>query len=832
MLRIAFFNIKKRKGATISLTILIILASLFFDIGANISTSISDFFYNKSEELQGPHYVALFENNKYSPSYLQFFKEDERVAESETQEVIYMDSAEWSNNDEKIPFPTIIQNMDNYSTLSGYKIIESREDLKDDGVYIPVSLKGFGYKTGDTLKITFKNQDHTYKVAGFYESTVFGTRTCGIFKIYLKNEQYSKIYNKVGGAKLISARMKDSYMSELVSKDFDTIVKSTVTSTDQAQSIITITYDEFSVVNVIMANLIAAFLMIFSFVIVFICLLVVRFNIKNDIKENLINIGTLEAIGFKSSEISIIYILEFMTISLAGTFIGALLSYAAMPLLSRSITTMVGAEWVNSLHIGMDLIMILMITSLILLISYICASTVKKYTPVIAFNGGIESHNFKKDYFKLSNGRFNINVNLALKGFISSFHQNIVIGIIIAVVTVAAIFCTVLYTNFAKDYKALTKIVGFEMSSLEVTTTKKSDCLSIESEISKMSQVRKTNILDSEKVRIDGNNISVQVCGDFKKLETLSVYEGSFPQYDNEVVVTGVFAESLNKSIGDSVIVECGGYSRKYIISGLTQSLSNGGNMAFFGIEEIKYVIPGYSPRTIIVYLNNEEDREEVVHLINEKFGNFAISDDRYDNKEYSEIYKIAKEKIENAIKLYDVDSIEYAVMAEGNIIASGSSGEFNIEKIQDIRNVIDSSIGPIINVISELSVVITIATMLIIVLILSLMIKAMIIKRKVEFGIFKAIGYTTRDLMFQIALSFMPTVICGTAVGTIGGIIIVNPLLTNALHIIGISKYESSVNINIVLAVNIFIIVFTFIVAMFDSYKVRKVSVYELLSE
>ena len=74
LIRIAIFNIKKKKSAAISLTILILLASLFLNIGLNTSSNISSFYDNKVEELHGAHYVALFENNKYNPAYLDYLK--------------------------------------------------------------------------------------------------------------------------------------------------------------------------------------------------------------------------------------------------------------------------------------------------------------------------------------------------------------------------------------------------------------------------------------------------------------------------------------------------------------------------------------------------------------------------------------------------------------------------------------------------------------------------------------------------------------------------------------------------------------------------------------
>ncbi len=839
LIRIAIFNIKKKKSATISLTILILLASLFLNIGLNISSNISSFYDNKGEELHGPHYIALFENNNYNPAYSDYFKNDIRVSESETEEVIYMEQAGWTgsnNKNAKIQYNTIAQDIDIQNKLGGYKLIEQIEISDNEAIYLPVSFKGSNYRLGDKLKIEYKNVEYFYTIAGFYETTVFGTSSNGVFKVYLKGKAYENLYEKVGGAKLISARMKDSGMSSIVAKDFEEATKEMLTSTDSLQSILTINYEEFQKINTLMAQMMATFLVIFSMIIVVISLLVVRFRIRNDIEENMINIGVLGALGHTSRQILTIYILEFLLISIVGVMSGIVCSYAIMPAISNSLTTLIGAVWRNTLHPIIDIETMLSILILIFISSYLCASVIKRYPPVVAFHGGIKEHNFRKNYFPLEEGIGNIHFKLSLKGFISCLHQNIITGTIILGVTFATIFCVVLYFNFGNDYTTLGKMSGFEICNIQITTTKNAQCEKIAKEIEEINGVRKTSILDSKKISVDGVEINAQISDDFSKMDTINVYEGKLPKYKNEIAITGLLAENLNKKIGDTVAVRCGGYSSQYIITGFTQTTSNFWKTSLINTDGIKLIMPGYSKRTINVYLNKGMDEQDFIKEINEKYGkstsDTTLDSESNENDKYSKIKKRVEGKVGNLLKLYNVDSVDYALMVDGEMVVSGNSNTYKIEKIKDMKTEIDSGLGSVRSVISSLSKIIAIATMLIITLILSLMIKAMIIKRKVEFGTYKAIGYTTRELMIQIALSFMPTVIIGTILGTIIGYISVNPLLTMALHSAGISKFETSINVMALLGVIVLIVGFTFLVAMIEAYKVKKVSVYELLTE
>lgn len=839
LLRIAIFNIKKKKSATISLTILILLASLFLNIGLNISSNISSFYDNKVEELHGPHYVALFENNNYNPAYLDFFKNDDRVVESETEEVIWMEQAGWtnSNNEEgRIEYTSIVQNMDKQNKLGGYKLIEQIEVSDNEAIYLPVYFKGTNYSLGDKLKIDYKNKEYTYTIAGFYETTIFGSINFGNFKVYLKDEAYENLYQKVGGAKIISARMKTTDMSSIVAKDFEKATKKMITSTDSLQSIVISDYEDCKLANTKMAQIMASILVVFSIIIVVISVLVVRFRIKNDIEENMHNIGTLGALGYTSRQILTIYILEFILISLVGVLGGTVCSYIIMPALSNSLTYLVGALWRNTVHLIIDIETMLSILILVFIISYLAARAIKKYPPIVAFHGGIKAHNFRKNYFPLKKGIGNIHLKLSLKGFMSCVHQNIITGTIILGVTFATVFCTVLYLNFGQDYTAISKMTGYELSDIQIRTTKNASSEKIAKEIESMKDVRKTSILDSVKIIVDDVEITTQISDDFNKMEYINVYEGKFPEYENEIVITGVLAENLSKKIGDTVEVRSGGYAAKYIITGFMQTTSEGGKLSLINIDGIKRIKPGYSKRTINVYLNEGANQQNFIKEVNEKYGK-STSEASLDSQvsgddEYSKVKKIAEEKVANLLNLYNVDSVDYALMVDGKIVVSGNSNTYKIEKITDMKTLLEAQLGSMSTTISSLTKIIAIATMLIIALILSLMIKVMIIKRKVEFGTYKAIGYTTKELMIQIALSFMPTAIFGTILGTILGYVSVSPLLTMALHSAGISKFETSINVMALLGVSILIIGFTFLVAMVEAYKVKKISVYELLTE
>ncbi|XCP83448.1 FtsX-like permease family protein [Roseburia hominis] len=99
------------------------------------------------------------------------------------------------------------------------------------------------------------------------------------------------------------------------------------------------------------------------------------------------------------------------------------------------------------------------------------------------------------------------------------------------------------------------------------------------------------------------------------------------------------------------------------------------------------------------------------------------------------------------------------------------------------------------------------------------------------DYGIMKALGFTTGQLILQTALSFMPTTILAIVVGLIVCSQIINPLTALFLSGIGIVKCTFTVPIGFTIAAGIGLVLFTFVVACLLSLKIRKIAPRALLS-
>ena len=109
---------------------------------------------------------------------------------------------------------------------------------------------------------------------------------------------------------------------------------------------------------------------------------------------------------------------------------------------------------------------------------------------------------------------------------------------------------------------------------------------------------------------------------------------------------------------------------------------------------------------------------------------------------------------------------------------------------------------------------------------------KTIFVKNEKEFGVKKAIGYTSRQLRIQLSLSLIPvTFIAATLGGTIG-YFGVNKVFDFVFAGFGVKKADLIVRLSFVpislILVTLLVVVFSYLL----SRKMKKISAYKLITE
>jgi len=276
---------------------------------------------------------------------------------------------------------------------------------------------------------------------------------------------------------------------------------------------------------------------------------------------------------------------------------------------------------------------------------------------------------------------------------------------------------------------------------------------------------------------IEDEEYFATITQDFDDLQGAMLYEGNPPKTANEAAIGGHAAERLGKNIGDTVSISNGNEELEFTITGFIQSGNNVGKQLFITQEGIIRLMPDFVPSFIYIYLEAGEAADVFIELLKSSYGSAINEPLNFD------------EVISGQMAAYVTMT---ALMAFATLLI----------------------------------------TAVVVFLILYFIIKTMISRRRRRFGVQKALGYTTYQIMQQIALSFLPVALGGSLLGVIMGSFGITPLVSALFKITGIMRFDLIISYTWLMALCIGVVLLSYSIAMVISYRIRRISAYILVTE
>ena len=829
VLHIAKANIFKNRSHTISLFIIIMIVSMLLSVGFSILSGVNADFMKGVDRLNSLHSAFILTKDMYKDSFEDIIKNDSRVSDYNIEPVIYLNRVT-VNYGGVADLNIVLSDIDISRTISKPEILE--EDMgipRDKAIYLPLYGKIVGYKLGDEYTMIYKNKPITFNVAGFFESNELLTPSGHGIRYFVHSEAFENLSRQIGGSVWIAIRLNNPYDSHDFNKDF--IGEIDVEFSAMGDGSFAIDFNTLNPGIVLSIMIFAAIVVGFAFIMAIISLMVIRFRVTNGIDDNMHGIGVLGAGGYTNRQIILSILLEYGLVALPAALLGALTVVPMFSVIRSVMTSMNGVLWSLDTNIIVGMVSALSITALLVVMVLISCRRIRKLPPVAALKGGISTHNFRRNPFPLHKGASNVHTRLGLKNIFVYGKLYTMIGLIIAGISLAITFMVVVYQNFVLDSTAFVQMTGIEIGDISLTVSRHTDADALAVEIEKMPEVRKTSMMDWVSVKIEGEDIAGFISNDFSRMETMSAYQGRFPEWDNEIAMPELLAKTLDKTIGDAIKVRANGVTQDFIISGFYSTSNNSGRVCAMTLDGLQRLNPNQKRSTINIYLNDDVSVEKFTKLLEGAFGVVNVYKVN-ENDKYAAAKARAEEKISNYLEQYDIDSVEYAVMYNGEILLSGSSSVYQIERIMNYRELVSTQIGMFATGISVTTQFITVVSLIIIALILSMTVKSIIAKRRHELGSLKAGGFTTRELAAQLGISFLPAATLGVLFGCIGGGLIVNPVFEAEFSMMGVKNASFAVDPVGIAIVGLIIIFVTFGIVIFSAMKIKHISAYELLSE
>lgn len=770
-------NIRKAKGQTTAIIVIVLLSSLMMNLWLMLSMDYRKNFDRCHDRLNDGHVniAAYVTDNDFKNFISDTLEERSDITDYTVSDAFCEPFSFEYNGGEISQLAVILEKEDALSRNVGKFEITEDSDIKS-GIYLPMLYStGDNYAVGDTIKVTFLGEEFEYTVCGFFNSAMIGSHNCNMMSLLLTEDKFEEFSKETAALKslYVSARVNDVSKSEEIAtelkdaaaKEFPNVV---VTSNDY-QMITTSRY----ISQMICAGILSAM----AFLVLLIGVVVIASNIANYIQENMQNLGALKAVGYTSGQIISALLVQFAGISAIAAVVGTALSYCVFPGINEMMIAQTGIPYSVRFQPLPILFTVIFITGIVSAAVYFSAKKIKKIEPITAMRQGISTHNFKKNHVQLEKTSLPINAALAMKTMFGGLKQNVTVCVTMLVISLILVFSVTSARNTIVDVQPMIEMIAGEFadSAINVNLNREEELISV---LENDSRVEKFYLFTNNNMEIQhvgGTTLYVSVTNDCSKMNNQSMaVEGRYPKYDNEFAVAAKYAKDNNIKVGDEISLKVGNATEKYIVSGFTQNTNSLGKDCIMTREGYKKIasLPNV---TYYIDLMEGNDVDDFNSELSDRFGS-------------------------------------------------------DVNALQNIYSILESTGGVYVLLMTFLVIAIVIISCIVIIFVMYLLVRTMLNNKKRDYGILKALGFTTGQLIVQTALSFMPSIIISTAVGIAVSMQLINPLIAVFLSGVGIVKGTFIIPVGLSIIAGIVLVLFAFGAACLMSLRVKKIAPRELL--
>ena len=762
------YNLKKDKSSYVSFGIIILITALILNCALVLMLQVDKAYDEKFKKLNTASVNVIIPEMQNTQGLERDIAEIDGVEKLESHNAILNEATVKDFNGADFSMNTVFYNIDEKRNFNDFEIVSESEKRVDNPIYIPLYVAQFG---GFEL-----NDEIVYSIDG--KSHTFNV--AGI----IEEMQYGNY-----GSALLCAYLNEEELEKLsdenaveysmsLSEDADLgKVKEDINKKLEDKGVMILSSLDCESVKgtrTMVCDLLILILTAFSLIILAVSIFLSNFRVKNAIESEIVNMSVLKALGYTSSQIVTGITLPYTMVSLLFSILGVGLSYLILPVLSTVLTVQSGF----SFGIRFDFLSLICVVCVLALVvsffTFISARNIKKTQPIDGLRGNTSSKHSRKNYFPIEETKGNIKMLLVLKQIFTCKKQNVMLFLVSFILTVLIAFSGTLFYNVAVKPENFMSALSDE--SPDVIVTPQSNRVSeLENVLSQDERVQNSLQYISGSVKIEDKAIKVLACEDFSQVRNDVCYTGKNPENINEIALGSVFEQ--NYKIGDTVSISLNDITKKFKVTGFVQSVNLQGEFCELSLKGYNSLCEETQTPSVYVYLNNPNDAEKLT-------------------KEYKNDYP---ETVADTI---------------------------NSQKLQKEAQDMYMSITVV------LVVIIFVVTIMIVLFILYIVIKSLLVKRRQELGVYKAMGYTSLQLILQTACSFMPVTITAILLSSISALFYMPCIYQLIFEALGIMKNNIEISLGFLMLFATVQITVNIIISIILCMPIRKISAYTLIKE
>ena len=737
ILKILKRDLLRKKIITAAVFIFILLSAMLMASGTNMIINLLNSVDYLFETAETPHFTQSHTGDIDQNRIDQWTSDNNLVQTQQTVEMINIAGANLYINSEIPEKQSFIDNgfvkqneeFDYLLNLDN-EIIE----VNKGEIAVPIHyMESRDLKLGDTITIKNNLNEITFTITDFVRDSQMNPSIISSKRFVVSTADFNIIKSNFGESEyLITFRLKDLNSLQQFRNQYS--------QSNLPQKGPTIDIQLLKLMNSMSDGLIAAVIILISILLCVISLLCLRFVILLTLEEDYREIGVMKAIGILPAKIRNIYLSKYFTLAVTAALSGYILSLFVDHIFIENILLYIGKAPLSFIELMLPPAAAFVIALIVILFSMLVLKRFKKVSAVEAIrmgsSGGIYADNKK---FALSQNKYiNSNIFLGLRDVILRYKTYLILFLVFVLST----FIIIVPLNFLNTIQSpeFVKYMGVGQSDiiLDLRNSQEmhqqfEEVISYVQDDSDVTEYATYITGKYEIINQEGTAESLFVTTGDLDVFPVDYVNGQSPSSENELALSYLSADQLDKKVGDSAVLIANGKKHSVVISGIYQDITNGGKTAKAKIE------PDYDKA---VWYNI----------------NFNVNTD-----------------VSSKVQEYN--------QAFENI------------KVTDIEGYINQTVSNIIGQLELLTITAIIIAVLITILITSLFLKMLTAKDMSQIAVMKSIGISLKDIKIQYITRALIVLNLGIIMGTIFSNTLGERLLSLLLSVLGAKNIQFIVN-------------------------------------
>lgn len=479
---------------------------------------------------------------------------------------------------------------------------------------------------GDTISV-FSSVEEKYTVSAILNNAMCPSATLGIDYLYLNQDDLNQLTD-FQQHYLVSVKNKgnadyvDNY-NDLVNEVGDSIGGVILTKSLLIQ------------VATMISNIIGG-IGIFSAVLIMIgANLIIRFILKSKLIKEYKSIGVYKSFGFSSREIRMIYIKCFGSIFAVATLLGTIAGNLIANRLADSVLRFIGDYRGSTMSFVLSSIIVLSVMNIIAVINFFMVTRrINKLSPVAAISASIEVNDIRvgKSFIRYASNLVTMSLNDIFKNRKSS--------ILTLIILTMSFYLLILFVNINNSIQGIEDNSNLWFGTPECNAVISGDFyqradnnmifndLDTDPLVSKYIYGEMTStahiVLDTQKYSLSNTNIGVTIFNTYEDSGFI-LATGKHPQKSNEIVVSERIMQEAGLRLDDTIVLDINGEDIEFIICGTYVTQLNLGYNFRIRIDALGDQQDTYKAGELYVVLKDKKDLEQFEQEIEEKYYGFSV---------------------------------------------------------------------------------------------------------------------------------------------------------------------------------------------------------------